>query len=264
VDAIEKTKDILFNNNYLSFDKVYYSSNEDLDSLFHTFFVEDKKVLTVLASSDQLFHLYQKSPKSVDTFDINGLTKYYYYLRKWSILYCDEYYPDVFTHKNIMKIISKVKPNDSEEQEVLDYWLQYICTFYSYMTRDLFYKNGGVYKNQISCLEKLKEELLQQKFHFEQFDISKEQVKEKYDKIVVSNILEYYYFKHNEMQQIRDHLYDMLEDDGEVLVSYYTCSRPSPAERDFFREEFDYRMILGKRDDFIGCVYRKRMSTKNS
>jgi hypothetical protein len=23
-------------------------------------------------------------------------------------------------------------------------------------------------------------------------------------------------------------------------------------------------MILGKRDDFIGCVYRKRMSTKNS
>ena len=63
-------------------DRLYFNSNEDLDALLSKFDFRDKDILTVLASSDQLFYFYDKGARIVDTFDINKLTFYYYFLRK--------------------------------------------------------------------------------------------------------------------------------------------------------------------------------------
>ena len=50
-------------------------------------------MLSVLASSDQVLSCYYCKAKSIDTFDKVLLTLFYYYLRKWVILYQNQFYP---------------------------------------------------------------------------------------------------------------------------------------------------------------------------
>lgn len=73
-------------------DLVFYNSNENLRKLFSGIDLKDKEILSVLASSDQLFYFYDNGTKLVDTFDKNKLTFYYFYLRKWFIQYKNKYY----------------------------------------------------------------------------------------------------------------------------------------------------------------------------
>ena len=51
--------------------------------LFNRISLKDKRVLSVLASSDFLFSALDDGATIVDTFDINFLTYRYFYLRKW-------------------------------------------------------------------------------------------------------------------------------------------------------------------------------------
>ena len=53
---LENTYSII-NNDYIDdYDKLYFSSNEDLRGIFNEMDFKGKKVLTVLASGDQVFH----------------------------------------------------------------------------------------------------------------------------------------------------------------------------------------------------------------
>ena len=61
------------------YDYIYTRTNENLNLLLKDIEVKNKKVLTVLASSDQLFYFLLKNAKEVETFDINVLTKYFFY-----------------------------------------------------------------------------------------------------------------------------------------------------------------------------------------
>ena len=65
--------------------KMYSQTNEDLDALFCNFDFNNKEVLSVLASSDQMLNCYYMGAKNVDTFDKNERAAYYYYFRKWFI-----------------------------------------------------------------------------------------------------------------------------------------------------------------------------------
>ena len=56
------------------YQQVYFETNEDLDKIFKNVDFNDKDVLSVLSSSDQLFKLGQYNIKSIDTFDKNILT----------------------------------------------------------------------------------------------------------------------------------------------------------------------------------------------
>ena len=67
------------------YSKVYYSSNEDFKNMFSSVDMNDKSVLTVLASGDQAIHFYNKGAKRVDVFDVNKITKYYYGIRLLAI-----------------------------------------------------------------------------------------------------------------------------------------------------------------------------------
>ena len=69
--------------------------------------IRDKNVMTVLASSDQLFTFNSLGAKEVDAFDHNILTIYYYYLRKWSIKYNDQLYPE-FVMENDYERLKKL------------------------------------------------------------------------------------------------------------------------------------------------------------
>lgn len=93
------------------YDYIYTRTNENLNLLLKDIEVKNKKVLTVLASSDQLFYFLLKNAKEVETFDINVLTKYFFYLRKWNLLYLKEYfYPKGPLNSNyILKLLEFAK-----------------------------------------------------------------------------------------------------------------------------------------------------------
>ena len=95
-------------------------------------------------------------------------------------------------------------------------------------------------------------------------DISKEKIDNHYDLIVLSNILEYYSLEDYKIKQVKDHLLDMLNEKGEVLISYYMDDGPSYLERKNFDTAFDSKKIYNTKNIMIGCVYQKRLSTKNS
>jgi hypothetical protein len=68
------------------FDYLYPFCNENIKELFSYFNLKDKDCLTVLGGSDQAFDMFLKGAKTVTAFDVNSLTKYYFFLKKAAIL----------------------------------------------------------------------------------------------------------------------------------------------------------------------------------
>lgn len=266
MEEIERTANIILGNKESIFDRIYYHSNENLDLLFSGDNVSSKNVLTVLASGDQLFHLYQKNALSVDTFDINPLTKYYYYLRKWSILYFNQYYPDVFSNEFIYKLLSRVLPDSEEEEYAYKYWFNYIQRFCGFMTRDLFQIGYTRDMNTISDLSVVKERLRNEPFHFTSFDISKDlPLMKKYDCVVTSNISEYFSNDRERLEIFKNNVVELLNDDGVLLCSYvmnHSYGRTF-LEKITFQDEFDCYHIM-EDGRVIGDAYKKKVLTKNS
>ena len=256
--SILLTRDVILGNLDNSHDCIYFSSNEDLNDLFLGIDFSDKKVLSVLGSGDQIFSLYNRDAKEVESFDINSLAFYYFYLRKWSILYYDEYYPNVFSNDEINKIIKCVRPSDENELDALKYWENYLTHFSSYFTNYLFFRNSGPDKNRIKDLKKLKEKLVSKDFKFHNIDLSKDRVDSKFDYAIISNILEYYPNDCKAMQTIVSNLYDMLSDNGKVIVSYLMNLSCTSNEMYTFKPFFTPWNLFDKNGNNIGCVYTKR------
>ena len=115
------TKKIL--NDEESENTLYFETNEYIKEILDNFDIKNKKVLTVLGSGDQAFHFYSKKALKVDLFDINRLTIYYYYLRRWVIKYLKKSYPDYnFDSKFLRNLLKKVSLKDCYEKSAYDYW----------------------------------------------------------------------------------------------------------------------------------------------
>lgn len=75
--------DCPFNNSkYYKFQRIYPFSNENTKGMFSPFDLDGKRILSVQASSDQIFEMFLKGARNFDTFDINPLSKDYYFLKK--------------------------------------------------------------------------------------------------------------------------------------------------------------------------------------
>ena len=120
------TKFLLDGKQHNWYDKIYYSTNEDLESLLDVFDVEGKDVLSVTGSGDQAFHFHSKGSKNVDLFDINRLTIHYYYLRVWILNYIGDYYPNMDFASYIEDLLKRVIPTTEEENISLLYWKRFI------------------------------------------------------------------------------------------------------------------------------------------
>ena len=118
----------LINEDYgsLGYHKVYYSSNEYLPQLFNQFSIKDKDVFTVVGSGDQVLYSYYKGARSVDTYDINILTKYYYYLRKWCLEETKEFYLSAKDDA----LIKAIKKHYDENEFAAKLWLEVIIISY--------------------------------------------------------------------------------------------------------------------------------------
>ncbi len=212
-----------YQNNLDEYARIYMHSNENLGELFKCFDVKDKDVLTVLGSSDQYFYSLLNGAKRVDSFDINKLTKYYYYLRKWVIEYLDEYYPKSELLLNnqmlIKELLRIVKCKSIDEEDAYIYW-----SCYSNRVDDnnnLFYSSSYYRENELGSVSLLKSLINDRELSFVHMDLSCDvNIEDKYDVIITSNILEYFADNPIKLTRCRDNLRKLLKDDGIVVNSY--------------------------------------------
>lgn len=82
-DIMSTSDEVLFNRRGFSrFDRSYFSTSENIKAYLDNVSFNKGKALSVLASGDQVFNLICKGVNDIDTFDINELAYFTFYLRR--------------------------------------------------------------------------------------------------------------------------------------------------------------------------------------
>ena len=259
-DDIENTRSILLGGKSAN---VYFETNEYVGEILDNFDVENKKVLTVLASGDQAFHFYNKGAKKVDVFDINKLTFYYYYLRIWNMRKYHEMYPrwDKLDNNYINELLLSVKPESKDELLAYNYWICFINKFDSKMIKRFLLPPyyADIYSDSDS--ELILEKIDNDSFKFYHTDISGVvDIPQKYDFIYTSNLSDF--VKKDKLVLYRDNLYNHLNKGGIVLSSCVYGAETK--QKRFMKKYFKYRKIFSYDEDLsalnlVGYSYKKRM-----
>ena len=235
--------------------RIFLHTNELFNELFKNIDFNNKNVLSVLASSDQMFMAYNLGASNVDTFDMNRLTKYYYYFRIWTIKYFRELYPYFLMendYEKIEKLLSLVKTSSVEEKFALLFW-KYLCKskflFSSIFITDI----DDVPFDDINQLDNS----VNRKINFYNSDFFKNiHNNNKYDIVIFSNILEWAEDEKKLLVRARDNLDKVLNDGGIIICSelkYRMCDSLNE-ERKVFESKFNYKKIK----DRVGYLYEKK------
>ena len=67
------------------FQYIYPFTTENINGYIDLFYLDDKSLLTVGSSGDQVINAIDKGCKNIDVVDINEYTKYYYFLMYFGI-----------------------------------------------------------------------------------------------------------------------------------------------------------------------------------
>lgn len=225
--------------------KLYYRANENLVDIYLDLDFEDRDVLSVVSSSDQIFTPMLLGAKTVDGFDRNRLTKYYYYLRKWAIKYNRDVYPIELIDGNneyLVDLLNKVRVSSNEEANAYRFWR--LLLNHEAKLENLFYvddKNKGetLFEDNIKYLQGLRfNDLNFNNYNFNSpIDSDK-----KYDYILMSNIIEYARGEDDKYKSIRDNLSNLLKDNGIVICSHliHKASGIDNRELEIFDDKFEY------------------------
>ena len=206
----------------LNYKKIYLCSNENLVKLFSRIVIYGKNVFSILSSSDQYFTLKYLGAETVDTFDINKLTFYYYYLRKWNIeILNNEYFDSSISKNELVYLLNHVNPSSEEERKALLFWR--ILSNRTYNLSNLFERSNAKRSFYYDDLDSLKRNLMEP-ISFSCLDFFDElNISRKYDLIVLSNILEY---GNNPFRYevARKNIERLLNKNGICLCSYFIDS----------------------------------------
>ncbi len=199
--------------------QIYYKTNENLIDYLDIDFC-DKKVFSVLGSSDQVFTARYLEAAEVDAFDTNRLALYYFYLRVWSIKYRVELYPFVFNgDKWVRNLINLVQPESEQEEKALEFFKRHKQdrTHFNRLFYDVDAQPEGqtLYTKADEIWDCVQTPL--NFYHlnlFEEFDIGKQ-----YDILLISNILEWARGDKTKLQIAKDNIGRLLSKDGVVICS---------------------------------------------
>lgn len=217
--------------------RIWRSSNENIYDVLSTTDAKNKDVLTVLSSGDQAFHFLNRGISSIDTFDINSLTFYYFHLRKWLICYFGYYYPprrfDKNFVNNLLKVVS-VKNND--DISAYHFWKKFITEFSSKELRDIFYlfDSRG---DEIFDLGIIRNRLMIDKISFYNIDLKDEvNINKTYDIIYTSNIIDY--VPQNKIIDYRDNIDKLLNENGKFITTIMNSGKMKKSIALLFDEKF--------------------------
>jgi len=211
--------------------------------------LEEKKVLTVCSSSDQLFYFLLKGARVVETYDLNLFTSYFFYLKSAAIQsleiheFLDFFFPKNFLYKgNVFseKVYNKLRTN-IKSKDALKFWDDLFEHYFGYQLyeSDLFSEVRYSKKITKKCNSYLKNEenyyLLRKKLQdyqhtFYHINILEDEmnINQKYDYIYLSNIFDYIqeFEDKNYIQKVKEvlkKLDSLLSYDGIIGVSYLYC-----------------------------------------
>ncbi len=205
-----------------NYSQLYYQANENLVDIYLDLDFEDKDVLSVVSSSDQIYTPKLLGARRVDAFDKNRLTKYYYYLRRWAIIYNNDLYPYGIIDGNrsyLVKLLNKVVVWSDEELDAYHFWHMIYVKDIDLNT--LFFEdrvNDGktLFDNKVDfvqdvCLDDLR---------FNNYNFFENiRSKRKYDYVMMSNIIEYCNGDVDKLKAVRNNLHKLLKEDGKVICS---------------------------------------------
>ena len=242
---------------------IYFASNEELRKLFGSFDLEKKDVLSVVGSGDQAFYFLNSSVNSIDLYDMNKLSIYYFYLRKWIIELFDGFYLKYpFPEKYLKYLLDNVVPCFADEKNALSYWKKCVSEFGVDNLSRLFYSPS--YWNYIPDVSKIKKRLENNHFIFYNCDISSDiSIDKKYDIVFVSNIIDHL-SDVDKITMFKNNLFNLLKDDGIIIASKVCSCNISDNEKRIFEESFNLHTIHGNNDDdnclryLPGYYYTKR------
>lgn len=245
-------------------------SNDSIDEIFKNFDFNNKEVLTVLGSSDQMIASYYYGAKNVDTFDRNIRAIYYYYFRKWLANSTDSSYPNFLNKSNVdlyLKIVKEVYPKSVYEAMAKKYWITALSSNfreYDYFEYSSYYKNFEFQKD-----EEFISKTLNRDINFTTMDMFKNvSLNKKYDIVILSNMLEYLDGDIESLKIVRNNLQALLNDGGHVICSYIANDHldlNNIKEKSILTQEelqyegyyTHYELLNGKTND-IGYSYTKK------
>lgn len=249
-ESLINNDDLIINPVLYKFNRIYPFSNENTKACFAPFDLINKKVLTVLSSSDQVFEIFLKGTRKIDTFDINPLTEEYYYLKLAAVInripkkeflefFCYEEFkskiknnPNCFNRKTFEKIEPHLSTNYTMFWKELysKYWPMEIRGPQRMFNDDE--KSVYILEKTLSYLDPKKYDYLQHhinelSFSFIQSDIRElpSKLTDKYDFIYLSNIINYadILFDNNPLEKYKKIVLELskyLNPNGKIIVGY--------------------------------------------
>lgn len=279
---------------YNMFNHIYPFSTENIKGYYSQLNLKDKDILTIGASGDHTINLELEGVKSVDYFDINPFTKYYYELKIAAIkalkyeefleFFCYNDYPKTFKKNNktfSIELYRKITMFLKDDTKIFWDSLYLDSTGIDIRKSSLFSNDEEplkVIKKANSYLQKENYELLKNKIslepYFYQSNVTElfKNLNKKYDIIMLSNIAQYIekMFNKNHLEELKKIILKLetnLNEDGIIIVSYLY---------DFY-ERYDFnkipiiynlekvKQIIGKLDiiEFDGIQTLKFLTSNN-
>ena len=224
------------------FEDIFPFTTENIAGYIDYFDLQDKSLLTVGSSGDQIINAAFKGAKDITLLDINPYAKYYYYLKAAGILelnptdfneffrYNDypkvfKYNKKVFDKASYKKLKSTLKSLDNDSylfwDELFDmYQPDYIR--FSLFSNDEYGTSvlgkSNLYLQSENTYDETKTKLKELRPEFINEDIFKSNLTKNYDNIWLSNIACYLY--QDKIKGMTDKFADKLAVDGKLLISY--------------------------------------------
>lgn len=242
-------------NTLHNFDKVYPTTNENLDLLFKAIDVKDKNVLTVGSSGDQVIYSITNGAKNVVCFDINPFVEHFCNYKIATIksldygefLRCFQFDMPYFYEKLMFNLLSyrtysRISHNLPENSKL--FWDQYFMEKemlhnFTLGAPDVTFKT---YMYSAEDYKKVKDALMGFKGEIkfitsDVFDIASHlSKKDKFDCVFLSNIIDYQALNRmtrdgkiagvTRYKNMCDELSEFMTDDGKIQIEYnFECPR---------------------------------------
>lgn len=220
----------------------YPFTTENINAYIDNFDFDNKSLLTVGSSGDQVFNAILNGCKDITLYDICPFAREYFYLKKAAILsmnrneffdfFCYRNYPKLFVKNRKAFIESSffrlLEYLEVDNPEVCYFWLELLKRYKGRNIRKNLFSTDEYEKHMLTKMNRYLEsdedyyrlrsivEDADVKFVYDNlFSIGNEH---KYDNIFLSNVAAYY--KLADFKDMFDIMDNVLADDGKMLVAY--------------------------------------------
>lgn len=264
-DAIKKMEDHYVDSGIFS--EIYPFTTENICGYINEFNLNNKSLLTVGSSGDQVINAVMNNCKDIDVVDICPFNKYYFYLKKASIMlhsyeefkyfFCYYDFPKTFLYNNKYVFNKESYSKLKDLLRLMDYesflfWEElFSCYDRIKIRKELFksdedkihiLKQSNLYLNDEYSFNECKNKIKSINPRFITSDIRNVKLDRNYDNIWLSNIGQY--LRLEELKNVVDNLSNNLNNEGKMLVSYLYRTVKSSRYNENYLEIFNLDKVF--------------------